>query len=117
MEIHMDTPVQYLKGVGERRAQQFARLGVTTAGTLLRHYPRQYEDWSAIVPIASAPVGEPCCIRATAMSSPQEHRVRKGLSLYRFTASDGVSILHITLFNNKFAVSYTHLTLPTICSV
>lgn len=66
MEIHMDTPVQYLKGVGERRAQQFARLGVTTAGTLLRHYPRQYEDWSAIVPIASAPVGEPCCIRATA---------------------------------------------------
>lgn len=105
MEIHMDTPVQYLKGVGERRAQQFARLGVTTAGTLLRHYPRQYEDWSAIVPIASAPVGEPCCIRATAMSSPQEHRVRKGLSLYRFTASDGVSILHITLFNNKFAAA------------
>lgn len=67
MEIHMDTPVQFLKGVGERRAAQFARLGVTTAGTLLRHYPRQYEDWTAIVPIASAPVGEPCCIRATAM--------------------------------------------------
>ena len=37
MEIHMDTPVQFLKGVGERRAAQFARLGVTTAGTLLRH--------------------------------------------------------------------------------
>ncbi len=105
MEIHMDTPVQYLKGVGERRAQQFACIGVTTAGTLLRHYPRQYEDWSAIVPIASAPVGEPCCIRATAMSSPQEHRVRKGLSLYRFTASDGVSVLHVTLFNNKYAAA------------
>ena len=105
MEIHMDTPVQFLKGVGERRAAQFARLGVTTAGTLLRHYPRQYEDWTAIVPIASAPVGEPCCIRATAMAAPQEHRVRRGLSLYRFTASDGVSLLHVTLFNNKYAAA------------
>ena len=105
MDIHMDTPIQFLKGVGERRAAQFARLGVTTAGTLLRHYPRQYEDWTAIVPIALAPVGEPCCIRATAMAAPQEHRVRKGLSLYRFTASDGVSLLYITLFNNKYAAA------------
>lgn len=105
MNLNLDTPIQFLKGVGERRAAQFARLGVTTAGTLLRHYPRQYEDWTAIVPIASAPAGEPCCIRATAMTAPQEHRVRKGLSLFRFTATDGVSVLHITLFNNKYAAA------------
>ncbi len=105
MNLNLDTPIQFIKGVGERRAAQFARLGVTTAGTLLRHYPRQYEDWTAIIPIASAPAGEPCCIRATAMTAPQEHRVRKGLSLFRFTATDGVSVLHVTLFNNKYAAA------------
>ena len=30
---------------------------------------------------------------------------RQGLSLYRFTASDGVSLLHVTLFNNKYAAA------------
>lgn len=31
--------------------------------------------------------------------------MRRGLSLYRFTASDGVSLLHVTLFNNKYAAA------------
>jgi ATP-dependent DNA helicase RecG len=105
MAVTLSTPIQYLKGVGERRAAQFARLGITDVGTLLRHYPRQYEDWSSVVTIAAAPQGEPCCIKATAMTAPQEHRVRKGLSLFKFTASDGISILHVTLFNNKYAAA------------
>ena len=105
MAVTLSTPIQYLKGVGERRAAQFARLGITDVGTLLRHYPRQYEDWSSIVSIAAAPQGEPCCIKATAMTAPQEHRVRKGLSLYKFTVSDGISLLHVTLFNNKYAAA------------
>ena len=51
MEKRPDMPVQYLKGVGERRAQLFARLGIQDVGDLLHHYPRQYEDWSAVVPM------------------------------------------------------------------
>ena len=105
MAVTLSTPIQFLKGVGERRASQFARLGITDIGALLRHYPRQYEDWSNTVTIAAAPLGEPCCIKATALTAPQEHRVRKGLSLFKFTVSDGISILHITLFNNKYAAA------------
>ena len=33
------TPVTYLKGVGPRRAELLARLGITTAGDLLMHVP------------------------------------------------------------------------------
>ena len=105
MEKRPDMPVQYLKGVGERRAQLFARLGIQDVGDLLHHYPRQYEDWSAVVPIAQAPVGEPCCIRAAALHAPTEHRIRKNMVLYKFPVSDGSAEMGVTLFNNRFAAA------------
>ncbi|MBQ3069429.1 MAG: ATP-dependent DNA helicase RecG [Clostridia bacterium] len=101
----MDRPIQFVKGVGEKRAELFHRLGVHTVRDLLHTYPARYEDWSQIVSIAEAPIGEPCCIRATALAKPQEHRIRKGLTLYKFTVSDGLSGMHITLFNTKYVAA------------
>ena len=101
--LTVDTPIQYLKGVGEKRAIQLQKLHIHTVGDLLSHFPRQYEDWSTITPITSAPRNAPCCIRATALASPVEKRVRKGLSLYTFSAVDASGIVRVTLFNNKYA--------------
>ena len=101
--ITEQTPIQYVKGVGEKRAGLFARLGIHTVGDLLTHFPRQYEDWSVITRLSEATFGAPCCIKARPLAKPIEHYVRKGLSLYRFAASDGTGVVHITLFNNKYA--------------
>lgn len=98
-----ETPIRYLKGVGEKRAEQLSKLGIRTVGDLLSHFPRQYEDWSTVTPIASAPRDLPCCIRATAMAAPIERRIRKGLSLYTFSAVDASGVVRIALFNNKYA--------------
>ena len=103
--ITMNTPLRYLKGVGERRAAQFGRLGVATVGDLVRSIPRAYEDWSKLTLISDAPFGDPCCVKATALESPAEHRVRKGMVLYKFRASDGTSVMRVTLFNNKYAAA------------
>src|SRR5690606_492325 len=53
----LDRPVQYLKGVGPKRAEIFARMGVDTARDLLYHVPRRYEDASTVTPIRSLEVG------------------------------------------------------------
>ncbi|MCP4710513.1 MAG: ATP-dependent DNA helicase RecG [Planctomycetes bacterium] len=42
-KLERSTNVQFLPGVGPRRAQLFAQLGVHTAGDLLDYYPRDYE--------------------------------------------------------------------------
>ncbi len=102
MHADRNRPIQFLKGVGEKRAALFARLGIHTVGDLLSYYPARYEDWSQIAPIATAPIGEPCCVRATLLGKPVEHRIRKGLVLYKFTVSDGISGMNVTLFNNKY---------------
>ncbi|MBI4370846.1 MAG: ATP-dependent DNA helicase RecG [Elusimicrobia bacterium] len=41
---HLDRPIQFLKGVGPRRADLFARLDVRTLEDLLHHYPRAWQD-------------------------------------------------------------------------
>jgi ATP-dependent DNA helicase RecG len=40
--VTVETPVQYVKGVGPARSEAFAQLGVHTVGDLLEYYPR---DW------------------------------------------------------------------------
>ena len=97
------TGIQFLKGVGTRRAEQFKRLGVSTVEDLVRLYPRAYEDWSAPLLVTEAPLGEPCCVKARLLTPFAEHRVRKGMTLYKANADDGRSgLLQITLFNNKY---------------
>lgn len=51
--IQLDTPIEFVKGVGPQRAE-FLRveLGIRTAGNLLEHIPFRYEDRSRFVQVA-----------------------------------------------------------------
>ena len=101
MELNAD--IQYLKGVGARRAAQLGKLGIRTLRDLLTFYPRTYEDWSRIVPIAQAPNDMTVCIRAIVGGPCREHRIRKGMTLYKTEITDGESLLEVTFFNSKYA--------------
>jgi ATP-dependent DNA helicase RecG len=49
-----ETDVQYLKGVGPRRREALATVGIQTALDLLRYFPRKYLDRSRIYKIGDA---------------------------------------------------------------
>jgi ATP-dependent DNA helicase RecG len=94
--------IRSIKGVGERRAELFEKLGVSSVGALLRFYPRAYEDLSRPCPIRSAPVGVPCAVRAQVTKSPVGTHIRGGMMLYRGAADDGESEFTLTFFNNPY---------------
>ena len=104
----LNESVRSLKGVGEKRAALYEKLGVRTVGDLLGHYPRGYEDWSNPSLISEAQPGVPCCIRGWVATSPTEHRVRKGMTLYKFRVTDGYANMQVTLFNNPYAAAKVH---------
>src|SRR5256885_14972958 len=56
--LALTTSVKYLKGVGPKRAEALARLGVRTMGDLLYHAPHRYLDATRVTPLAQARVGE-----------------------------------------------------------
>ena len=100
--LTLDTSIQYVKGVGEKRAALFSKLDIYTVEDLLKHTPREYADWANTVMIDEAPFDEPCCLKLTITTAVREHRVRKGMVLYKFSAGDGKSEMQVTLFNNRF---------------
>ena len=53
----LQTPVQYLKGVGPRRAAELAGAGVQTVEDLLLTLPYRYEDRARLTPIRDLRTG------------------------------------------------------------
>lgn len=106
--MNLATSIQYLKGVGEKRAATLRRLGINTLGELLAHVPRAYEDWQTITPIADVQPGQLCCVRAIVDHAPSEHRIRGGLTLYKTRVTDGSGVLGITMFNTGYLAGQLH---------
>ena len=104
MALSMDTSIQYLKGVGEKRAQLYKKLGVETIGQLLYYFPRSYLDFSQVQEMADCTPGEVCAIRAVVAGKSGEQHIRKGLSLFKVQAFDSSSSFIITFFNAKYTV-------------
>lgn len=96
------TNIQYLKGVGEKRALLLNKLGIFTVGDLLRFYPRDYMDWSKVYSITSAPFDENCCVKAVVNHKPRGAKIRKGMTIYKTVATDGEALMDITIFNSKY---------------
>ena len=51
---YLQTPLQYLKGVGPKRAADLQRVGLATVEDLLYRFPLRYEDRGHLQPIAVA---------------------------------------------------------------
>ncbi len=99
-----DTPVRYLKGVGPKISERFAKLGIETLADLLCHYPRRYRDFTQPYTISQAPFHTECVIRATLMGKQGARRLPGGRTLARATAADDSAVLEISWFNNPYAV-------------
>jgi ATP-dependent DNA helicase RecG len=63
--LRLDSPLQYLKGIGPARAQWFADAGLTTVGQLLEYYPFRYESEAGDVAIADLRPGMNATVRGT----------------------------------------------------
>lgn len=98
------TDIRFLKGIGEKKAEQFKKLGIFTVGDLLTFYPRNYEDWSRTLAINDATENETVAIKATVVARPMPIKTRGGKLIYRTCATDGIGMITLTFFNNRFVM-------------
>jgi len=85
--LYLEMPVQFLKGVGERRADLLKRLNIRVAGDLLYHVPHRYDDASTITPIASVDVGQEVTVIGRVVSKGILP-TRKGLRIFQAVLRD-----------------------------
>lgn len=95
-------PVSQLKGIGQKRAEALERLGILTPYDLLYHIPRSYLDYTHPVPILAAQPGESCVIRVQIARKMPPQYIRKGMTIFKAIATDGVSDITVTLYNNPY---------------
>src|SRR3954462_1687359 len=90
--LRLDTPVQFLKGIGERRAEALERLGVRTARDLLWHLPHRYVDASTVTPLARAEIGqEVACVGRVVAKGVVP--TRRGLRIFHAVLRDDSGVL------------------------
>jgi ATP-dependent DNA helicase RecG len=90
--LRLDTPVKFLKGVGERRAEQLERLGIRTARDLLWHLPHRYIDASTVTPLVRAEVGqEVACVGRVVAKGVVP--TRRGLRIFHAVLRDDSGVL------------------------
>lgn len=102
--LSFSTDIQFLKGVGEKRARLYKKLNIENIGQLLYYFPRGYLDLSQTMEIADCKNGDTCAIRAGVTMKGREQRIRKGLSIFKVKVSDDSGPMNLTFFNAKFTV-------------
>ncbi len=102
MSDRLDADVRTLRGVGDKRAQQLARLSLVTLRDFLTYFPRDYEDRSRFYTISQAPEGERCCVRAIVGTQPTAARLRQGLTVCKTRVFDDTGTLSLTFFNQPY---------------
>jgi len=90
--LRPDTPVKFLKGIGERRAEAFARLGIRTAQDLLWHIPFRYLDASSLTPLARARVGDDVACVGSVIAK-RLSPTRSGLRIFTAVLRDASGML------------------------
>ena len=90
--LRLDTPVQFLKGVGPQRAAAFERLGVRTVEDLLHHIPHRYLDATTVTPIAQVTVGAEATIVGRVVSKAVVP-TRRRLRIFRAVLRDETGVI------------------------
>lgn len=71
------SPIREIKGIGEKTEKLFQKMGVYTAGDLLRYYPRTYDIYEAPVPVSELEEGSVVAVEGCVFGSVQVSPNRK----------------------------------------
>ncbi len=81
--------MQYVKGVGPRRAEELKARGIETAGDLLYYAPFRYEDRSNLKPVSELAPGETATVIAAVKRVQAPRFRRRDLGMIEAVFTDG----------------------------
>src|SRR3989454_4394458 len=98
----LSTPLQFLKGVGPRRAADLERAGLITVEDLLYRFPLRYEDRSRLQSIATLKPGQPAAIAGRITVCGLRSTRRPGYKFFEASVEAGPGSLRAVGLNQPF---------------
>lgn len=100
--MYLNDPITALKGIGEKTASLYHKLDIFTIDDLIRHYPRDYEEWRDIVKIGELRADQVHAIHAMVISAPQTVHIRKNMTITTLRVKDDSGACDIIYFNMPY---------------
>jgi ATP-dependent DNA helicase RecG len=98
----LQTPLQYLKGVGPKRAADLQRVGLSTVEDLLYRFPLRYEDRGHLQPISSLKAGQQVAVAGRIQSSRLRTTRRPGFKIFEVLIGDASGSILAVWMNQSF---------------
>ena len=98
----LQTPLQFLKGVGPRKAADLKKAGLTTVDDLLFRFPMRYEDRSRMQPIIGLRPGQTAAIAGEVLHCHLQQTRRANFRLFTALVQDASGQIQVVWPNQAF---------------
>ncbi len=109
MHTKLETPVQYVKGVGPKLSAVFSGRNIKTVRDLMTFFPRTYEDRSQILKVSELGDGEKGTLKLKILSIRKIPIQRGKRTLLEARSTDGTRVISLKWFHAPRGLD-THLT-------
>lgn len=99
--MNLTTPLSKVQGFGPTYLSRLARLGISSVGELIYHFPFRYDDLSSVKKIAELSPGEVATVRGEVWEIGNV-RTRRGKTLTRLIVNDGSGSIEAVFFNQPY---------------
>lgn len=101
------TPIQYLKGIGPKRAKALNKIGLFTVEELFYYFPRRYDDRTKFLPIAELKRGQIQTIKAEVLARGEKVSwKKKGFKILEVAVGDDSGKIFCVWFNQPYLKEY-----------
>lgn len=106
MALQLSSSIQYLKGIGPRRAGVLAPAGIRFIEDVLYFFPRRYQDRSRLVPIEALELGKVATVQAEITSVNARRGFRSRFDVLEASVADDTGRIFAVWFNQPYLRKY-----------
>jgi len=99
--LSLDDDLQFLKGIGPALAATLAKIGLKSAGDLLRYFPRRWEDRTRFRHVADLVPGETASIQGLVIGTTTKYP-RPKMAITEVLLDDDGSAVRLIWFNQPY---------------
>lgn len=99
---NLSMSVQYIKGIGPKKAYNLKRLNIVTIEDLIYFVPRDYEDRTSLVTLKESNIGEKNTLEVEITGVANIIRPRKNMSILKIPIKDNSTAGYLTWFNQEY---------------
>lgn len=102
--ISLETPLAKLPGIGPKNVKKLKKIGLETIQALLFYFPFRYDDFSRVVPISQASLGQVSTIKGRILEIANVTTFRKKMVVTQALISDESGTIKAIWFNQPYLI-------------